>query len=62
MLLGAGLVGSYFGIFSNDVMEAQEAAMQKRLLTVAKAMDEVISHTAKEVEEYRKVKIHEYFK
>ncbi len=42
-------------------MEAQEAAMQARLLGVAKSMDQLISNAAKQAEEYRKSKLREYF-
>lgn len=62
VLLGAGLVGSFFGIFSNDVMEAQEAAMQQRLLGVAKSMDKLISGAARKADDYRKNTIRDYFK
>ena len=62
VLLGAGVVGAYFGLFSNDVMEAQEAAMQKRLVSVAKKIDGFFSNTTKQVEDYRKEKLNQMFK
>ncbi len=62
VLLGAGVVGAYFGLFSNDVMEAQEAAMQKRLVSVAKRIDGFFSNTTQKMEDYRKEKLNQMFK
>lgn len=43
-------------------MEAQEEAMQKRLLVVAKKMDSFFVDTHQKFEDYRKKKVKEYFR
>lgn len=52
MLLGVAVVGTFFGIFSNDVMEAQEEAIQKRLVQVAKRIDVMFYDSAKQFINY----------
>lgn len=60
VLLGAGIVGAYFGIFSNDVMEAQEEALQRRLVEATLSMNEVVTSTAKQLKEYQIEKLNKY--
>lgn len=62
MLLGAGIVGAYFGIFSNEVMSAQERMMQKRLVSAANAMSEMLSERARELKKNQREKIKQYYR
>jgi hypothetical protein len=55
-------VGTFFGLLSNDVMEAQEAAMQKRLLVVAKKMDGLLVDMHNQFQDFRKRKTRELFR
>ncbi len=59
VLLGVAVVGTFFGIFSNDIMEAQEEAMQKRLVQVAKRIDVMFYDSARQLNDYRKRKMTE---
>jgi hypothetical protein len=54
-LLGSGLVAAFFGLFSGDVLEAQERAMKRRMVKLALKMDEIRSYyTDKALEYHRK--------
>eukprot|EP01039_Chlorochromonas_danica_P004726 gene4726-5174_t len=60
VLLGVGLVGIYFGMFTNDVMEAQEVNMTEKLVQAAIPMSKILERTASEVQDFQK-KQHQQF-
>lgn len=60
MLLGAGIVGAYFGIFSNDVMEAQEEALQRRLVKATMSMNDIVNKTTQQIKDYQVTKLKQY--
>jgi hypothetical protein len=60
VLLGAGIVGAYFGIFSNDVMEAQEEALQRRLVKATMSMNDILNKTSQQIKEYQVSRLKKY--
>lgn len=59
VVLGAGIVGSFFGLFSTDVMETHEELMQQKLIGAAKRIDDLMQTTATKVNTYREKKLRE---
>jgi hypothetical protein len=53
VLLGTGIVGIYFGMLTNDVMEAQEEALTSRLVQAAVAMNKLAGESAAKVQEFQ---------
>lgn len=46
VLFGAGVVGSFFGLFTGDVLDAQERMLQDRIVKVAIGMENLLFKTA----------------
>jgi roadblock/LC7 domain-containing protein len=61
VLLGAGIIAALFGIFSNSVMEQQEAVMQRRFVNLANSMAKVAADTATRMKKYQRRKLQEYY-
>eukprot|EP00981_Chlorochromonas_danica_P000376 scaffold90_cov163-Ochromonas_danica.AAC.31 len=59
-MASTGLVGIYFGMFTNDVMEAQEVNMTEKLVQAAIPMSKILERTASEVQDFQK-KQHQQF-
>lgn len=61
VLLGVGVVGVLLGMLSGDMIEAQEAALEKRLTNVARSMDQLIQEATSKFQSLRQSTMKDLF-
>ena len=58
VLLGAGIVGTIFGILSSDVMDQQENVLKNKITQAAVKMNQISKKMSMKIKEFREGKIH----